>query len=295
MSVAARTVRGMTYAANVLRVMIASPSDTIEARDAVETAIHGWNDAHARSKQVILQPWRWETSSVPQLGDHPQSLINAQGVDESDIVFALFGSRLGSPTPGAVSGTVEEIERAVDQGKPVHLYFSTAPLRNDVDTTQLDGLRAFKSQIRERGLLGEFNNVSQLGHEVWKAIEYDITVLSLGVPVLHHTATGVKFQVQPKQEREVKDYDKKGKPRYTTRHTIEVTNEGSEDAHDVVFETVGEHSRLHLFADEKPTVIHAGQTRIVHVAYMLGGGDPDILRIRWTEDGEAKEREFHVG
>lgn len=295
MSVAARTVRGMTYTANVLRVMIASPSDTVEARDAVETAIHGWNGAHARSKQVILQPWRWESSSVPQLGDHPQSLINAQGVDESDIVFALFGSRLGSPTPEAVSGTVEEIERAVDQGKPVHLYFSTAPLPNDVDTTQLDGLRAFKAQIRERGLLGEFNNVSQLGHEVWKAIDYDITVLSLGVPVLQHTATGVKFQVQPKQERELKDYDKKGKPRYTTRHTIEVTNEGNEDAHDVVFETVGKNSRLHLFADEKPTVIHAGQTRIVHAAYMLGGGDPDIVRIHWTEDGEAKEREFHVG
>lgn len=285
----------MAYTAHVLRVMIASPSDTVEARDAVETAIHGWNDANARSKQVILQPWRWETSSVPQLGDHPQSLINAQGVDESDIVFALFGSRLGSPTPGAVSGTVEEIERAVEQSKPVHLYFSTAPLPNDVDTAQLEGLRAFKDQIQQRGLLGEFSNVSQLSHEVWRAIEYDITALSLGVPVLQQVSTGVRFQVQPKQEREVKDYDKKGKPRYTTRHWIEVTNTGSEDAHDVVFETVAEQSRLHLLTDETPTVIHAGQTRTVHAAYMMGGGDPDILRIRWTEDGEPHEREFHVG
>lgn len=292
---AARIVRGMAYTANVLRVMIASPSDTVEARDAVETAIHGWNDANARGKQVILQPWRWETSAVPQLGDHPQSLINAQGVDDSDIVFALFGSRLGSPTPGAVSGTVEEIERAVEQGKPVHLYFSTAPLPNDVDTEQLEGLRAFKDQIRQRGLLGEFSNVSQLAHEVWRAIEYDITTLSLGVPVVQQAATGVKFQVQPKQEREVKDYDKKGKPRYATRHWIEVTNAGSEDAHGVVFETVGEHSRIHLLTDATPTVIHAGQTRTVHAAYMMGGTEPDILRIRWDEDGETREREFHVG
>lgn len=286
---------GMSYVANVLRVMIASPSDTIEARNAVETAIHGWNSANARSKQIILQPWRWETSSVPQLGDHAQSLINAQGVDESDIVFALFGSRLGSPTPDAVSGTVEEIERSVEQGKPVHLYFSTASLPNDVDTAQLEGLRAFRSQIQQRGLLGEFENVSQLEHEVWKAIEYDITALSLGVPVLQPAATGVKFQVQPKQEREMKDVDKKGKPRYTTRHWLEVTNEGSEDAHDVVFETVGEHSRMHLFTDGKPTVIHGGQTRIIPAQYMFGGEDPDILRIHWTEDGETKEREFHVG
>lgn len=285
----------MSYTANVLRVMIASPSDTVAARDAVETAIHGWNSANARSKQVILQPWRWETSSVPQLGDHPQSLINAQGVDESDIVFALFGSRLGSPTPGAVSGTVEEIERAVEQGKPVHLYFSTAPLPNDVDTAQLEGLRAFRSQIQQRGLLGEFDNESQLGHEVWKAIEYDIAALSLGVPVLRPAVTGVKFQVQPRQERELKDYDKKGNPRYTTRRWLEVTNEGSEDAHDVVFESVGEHSPMHLITDGKPTVIHAGQTRIVPAVYMFGGDDPDILRIRWNEDGEAKDRDFHVG
>ena len=174
----------MAYTANVLRAMIASPSDTIEARDAVEAAIFGWNGANAHAKQAILQPWRWETSSVPVLGDHAQSLINSQGVDESDVVFALFGSRLGSPTPDAVSGTVAEVERALEQGKPVHLYFSTAALPNDVDTAQLEGLRAFKTEISERGLLGEFSSVSQLGYEVWKAIEYDIANLSLGVPIL---------------------------------------------------------------------------------------------------------------
>lgn len=285
----------MAFVANVLRVMIASPSDITDARDAVEAAIYGWNDANARNKQVILQPWRWETSSVPQLGDHPQSLINAQGVDDSDVVFALFGSRLGSPTPGAVSGTVEEIERAVEQGKPVHLYFSTAPLPNDVDTKQLEGLRAFKQQIQDRGLLGEFSNVSQLEHEVWKAIEFDIANLDLGVPVLNRPASGVQYQVQPQQEREIRDYDKKGKPRYKTRHWIDVTNTGDQDAHEVTFDAVGENPSMFVLSDATPTTIHAGQTRRVNVEHMMGGGDPDILRIRWTENGEAREREFHVG
>ena len=80
----------MSYAATVLRVMIASPSDVQDARDAVERAVHSWNDANAKNKGVILQPWRWETSAVPVLGAHPQRLINAQGVDNSDIVFAMF-------------------------------------------------------------------------------------------------------------------------------------------------------------------------------------------------------------
>lgn len=91
------------------------------------------------------------------LGAHPQKLINAQGVDDSDIVFALFGGRLGSPTPDAVSGTAEEIDRALRAGKPVHLYFSTAPLPHDIDTAQLEALRAFKTDMYDRGLLGEFS------------------------------------------------------------------------------------------------------------------------------------------
>jgi hypothetical protein len=285
----------MAYTANVLRMMIASPSDTIEARDAVESAAYGWNGANAQAKQTILQPWRWETSSVPMLGDHPQSLINAQGVDESDVVFALFGSRLGSPTPDAVSGTVAEIERAIEQGKPVHLYFSTAPLPNDVDMAQLEGLRAFKTEISQRGLLGEFSNVSQLEHEVWKAIEFDIANLSLGVPILRSAVSEVRFSVQPQQEREIRDYDKNGKPRYSTRHWIEITNTGDQDAEEVLFEPVGEHTSMHLISDGTPTTIHAGQTRRLNVAMSMGGSDPDILRIRWKENGETRERDFHVG
>lgn len=290
-----RIIVAMSYVANVLRVMIASPSDITDARDAVESAIHGWNDANARNKQVILQPWRWETSSVPQLGDHPQSLINSQGVDGSDVVFALFGTRVGSPTPDTVSGTVEEIERAVEQGKSVHLYFSRAPLPNDVDTKQLEGLRAFKLEVQERGLLGEFTNVSELAHQVWKAIEFDIAKLDLGMPVLNQSTRGVQFQVQPQEEREVRDYDKKGKPRYRTRHWIDVKNTGDQDAHDVAFGVVGENPSMFVLSDTTPTVIHAGQTRRVNVGHAMAGSDPDVLRISWTEDGDAMTREFHVG
>lgn len=285
----------MSFTASVLRVMIASPSDIPDARDAVEAAINDWNNANAKNKQVVLLPWRWETSSVPVLGDHPQSLINAQGVDESDIVFALFGSRLGSPTPDAVSGTVEEIERAVASGKPVHLYFSTASLPNDVDTRQLDGLREFRTEISQRGLLGEFATTAQLGHKVWKAIEYDIAQLDLGVPVLPSGTRGVRFSAQARRERELKSYDKKGNPRYSNRHWIEVTNSGDEDATDVVFESVGDDSSMMLPGGNTPTVIHAGQDRRISVIHHGGGSDPNILRIRWTENGEPKEQDFHVG
>lgn len=82
----------------IMRVMIASPGDIPSHREVVEDAIHEWNDVNSIGEQVILLPWRWETSAVTQLGDHPQALLKKQGVDKSDIVIALFGSRLGSPT-----------------------------------------------------------------------------------------------------------------------------------------------------------------------------------------------------
>lgn len=264
-------------------------------RPAVEKAIHGWNDANARSKEIILQPWRWETSAVPVMGAHPQTLINAQGVNDSDIVFALFGGRLGSPTADAVSGTAEEIDRALGLGKPVHLYFSTAPLPHDIDIAQLDALRAFKKDMQDRGLLGEFSNVEQLNHEVWKAIEHDIATLNLPGPTPQQIATGIEFLVQPHDEREVSGFSSKGAPRYTTKHWLDVTNTGERDAESVTFEGINQNGLMRVISADGPTVIHKGQTRRLPVIYSADGSDGSLLRIRWTEDGEPKERDFHVG
>ncbi|NRQ30617.1 DUF4062 domain-containing protein [Nonomuraea sp. NN258] len=286
----------MAYTATVFRVMIASPSDVAEARDAVEKAIHGWNDANAKNKGVVLQPWRWETSAVPELGGHPQSLINSQGVDSSDIVIALFGSRLGSPTPEAASGTAEEIQRAVAHGKPVHVYFSMAPLPNDVDTAQLDGLRQFRKQLEPQGILGEFHNPSQLEHEVWKAIEHDLAKISPVEPVLQHdVAPTVDFIVQPQGEREISGSDTKGNPKYRTRRWLEVTNRGTSDAEKVSFEVLG-NSGLLLMTSEASTVIHAGQTRTIPMELpWVGGSDAPVVRLHWIESDQPQFKDFHVG
>jgi hypothetical protein len=85
----------MPFDAHVLRVLIASPGDTKEERDAVERSLHGWNAARAEREQVILLPARWETDAVPRLGGSGQGIINDQLVDRADIIIALFDSRLG--------------------------------------------------------------------------------------------------------------------------------------------------------------------------------------------------------
>lgn len=281
----------MTFVANVVRVMIASPSDLSGSRDTVEAAIHGWNTANSKNKQIVLLPWRWETSAVPTLGDRAQALINLQGVDDSDIVIALFGSRLGSPTGEAVSGTVEEINRALGQGTPIHVYFSKGMLANDVDLEQVAAVRDFKKGIE--GLYGEFTTDSELNFEVWKAIEHDLAVLGLGAPAAPKTNTGVEFLVQPDSAREVK-YNSKGQPRSTMRWWLDITNRGSQDAENVRIENANPESAMHLMADDEPTTIHAGQTRRVPTVLKMGGDGQKKVRISWNEDGEERSKVFHV-
>ncbi|WP_062019923.1 hypothetical protein [Brevibacterium ravenspurgense] len=283
----------MSFPATVLRVLVASPSDVPDARNAVEDALHSWNRVHATTRNVVLLPWRWETGSVPLLGGHPQEIINAQGVEGADIVVALFGSRLGSPTPDAVSGTVEEIERAVNSGKPVHLYFSRAPLPHDVDTAQLEGLRNFKNKIRERGLLGEFDDIRQLENQIWNAIEHDLAKIDPFITEVLHAPTGVRFRVDSKREQHEKEIDKRGKIKYKTKYWLEVTNIGDEAAESVKFEGDSSSGVMRITTNDEPITLEPGNVWRIPVVYAMGTSG-QTLTISWIEHDEERSKTFNV-
>jgi len=68
----------MGFAANVLRVMSASPGDVADERRIVTEEIYRWNDAHSATRKLILQPVKWETHSTPQPeGTGPFFLISS--------------------------------------------------------------------------------------------------------------------------------------------------------------------------------------------------------------------------
>lgn len=221
-------------------------------------------------------------------------MINSQGVDESDILIGLFGGRLGSPTPKAISGTVEEIERAHGQGKPVHIYFSRADLPRNVDPDQLRALNEFRNQIQKTALLGEFDNDAHLAAEIAKAIEFDLENFSAPGSTPTNLKSGVDLLVQPQQERLLKGTDSRGNPRYETKHWIEIKNNGDVDAENVTFEVEGDNPSMFLVGGTVPITLHRGQMRRVNVGYGMGGDDPDKLKIRWTEGEQAKQQIYYV-
>ncbi|MGV0597767.1 hypothetical protein [Mycolicibacterium porcinum] len=181
MSAAGNTLKTM-FPATALKVLIATPGDTGEEVDAITKSIHSWNGRRAEAVGVILLPRHWKSDAVPLVNRNgAQNVIDTQLVDSADIVIAVFDSRLGRATEDAVSGTVHEIERTTEAGKPVHVYFSDEPISRNSDPEELARLNKFRKELESNGLLGVYADPADLGHQVREAIEHDLTQMDLGV------------------------------------------------------------------------------------------------------------------
>lgn len=149
-----------------VRCLIASPTDVKGDREEVRKAINLWNAHAGREFGVRIEPVMWETHSIPEAGQHPQAAINRQIVDDCDMCIALFWSKLGSPTSGHESGTVEELERTVERGLPALVYFCTRNLPNDTDPEQLRRLRDYKTKIKNSVKWGDYSTEDSLGKHI---------------------------------------------------------------------------------------------------------------------------------
>lgn len=220
-------------------VLIASPGDTIDERIAVSEALADWNVVRGRRQGAALLGWRYEKHAVPRLGGRAQELINEQAVIQSDAVVAFFDSRLGTNTGVDVSGTAEEINKAADAGKPVHVFFSTEDLPRDVDPDQLQALKAFQSGLQDRGLLGHYTSPTDLADQVVRALEHDLETESWSEEAAQHArskAGGAQLRWIHRRDREQAGVDPKGKMKYrTTRNELVVNNEGTSTAERLTF------------------------------------------------------------
>lgn len=107
----------MSYNATVYKVMIASPNDVSAERSIVREVLSEWNVVNADIRNQVLLPVGWETHSVPEMGDHPQAIINKQILHDCDLLVGVFWTRIGTATGTYASGTVEEIEEHIKAGR----------------------------------------------------------------------------------------------------------------------------------------------------------------------------------
>lgn len=168
----------MSYSAQVFRILIASPSDVADEREIAVKIIQEWNDLNSAERQLVLLPLRWETHSAPEYGKRPQEVINRQLVDQCDLLVGAFWTRIGSPTGVADSGTLEEIERVANDGKPVMLYFSRANKNpDDIDLEQLVKLREFKKKTFPNALVEGYSGPVEFRDKLARQLEIQLRAL----------------------------------------------------------------------------------------------------------------------
>jgi hypothetical protein len=149
----------MSFPANVLMVMIASPGDVQDERRIVTEELYRWNNANAVARRLVLQPVKWETHSAPETGAPAQNLINENLLHDADILVGVFGNRIGTPTEKHPSGTVEEIKTHITARKQAMIYFSRVPVDiTTVDFEQRKAVEAFQEECKKLGMYSEYKS-----------------------------------------------------------------------------------------------------------------------------------------
>lgn len=270
---------GMTFQAQVVRVLIASPSDVVGERDEIESAIHRWNADHAETSRTVLMPVRWETAATAESGERPQAIVNRQIVDSADVLLGVFWTRLGTATGEAESGTVEEIRRFTAADKSVSLFFSSRPVVADtIDTEQLSALRAFRDEALAKGLVGQFEDVPGLIRQVASALSRivrerfgvtDAALTAPSAPRAHVTANLVSNRAN--------------------EYFLVLTNDGGGEAQNVTLRTEtgdGTEGWMVMGADEELDFLPPGQSTQYRALVHLGSPQRVNCHVSWTnEDG----------
>ena len=155
------------YRANVFNVMIASPSDVVRELQTVVELIAEWNSLHSEETGCVLMPIHWKTHSAPSMAERGQAVINRQVLSRSDMLIAIFWTKVGTPTGEFESGTIEEIEEHIKSGKPVMIYFSSTPVAlESVDQNQYQALMGFKDSCKHRGLVDTYDGLPEFQEKV---------------------------------------------------------------------------------------------------------------------------------
>lgn len=207
----------MSFEATVYKILIASPADVPDERNAIAEVISNWNNINSEQQKVVLMPVGWETHSAPLLGNRPQGIINEQLINGCDMLIGVFWTRLGSPTGVSDSGTVEEIEHFIQASKPVMLYFSGRKVDiTTLDLSQLEKLRDFQNKMKKIGLIGSYVDINDFKEQLRNQISINVNNLltntSIDIPTPEERAERVKSieKIMKKDKIYMEDYKKDG-------------------------------------------------------------------------------------
>ncbi|XSG76263.1 hypothetical protein ACP8Y2_04525 [Herpetosiphon llansteffanensis] len=149
-----------------IRIFLASPSDVASERRIVQKVVNDINKTIAKDQNMIVEILSSERA-LPEYGVRGQASINRQigNMKNIDLFIGILATRIGTKTPKAVSGTIEEFNRAKKHnaklGYPdIWIFFKeiSDQIINNSDEYQIRELEKFKKSIQPKSLIKYYQN-----------------------------------------------------------------------------------------------------------------------------------------
>lgn len=142
----------MPKSGQIYTMFISCPSDVDEFISDIKEAVDDFNNTYGKKNGIIINTTHWKKDSYPHSSKEKsaQEEINMQLLSEADMMAGFFWTRFGQPTEKYGSGTEEEINYMLDNGKDVFLYFldkEVAPSK--IDAEQLMRINEFRSKRKD--------------------------------------------------------------------------------------------------------------------------------------------------
>ena len=144
-------------------------------RQALKDIIQRLNHLYDR-RSVHLQLINWQDNVVPDFGLDPQDVINRQiRFDGIDIFLGIIWRRLGTVTPRALSGTIEEVNQALaarhQTGRPWRIMFFLSDIQGgSTDSAQMQSVDEFRSWLQQIALCKRYQAMDQFKDDVRDAL-----------------------------------------------------------------------------------------------------------------------------
>jgi hypothetical protein len=157
----------MPQAVQRLNIFVSSSGDVAAERDALKGVVSGMDERCGRLG-VDLHLIDWRSGVIPDMGSDAQDVINRQvRFDGIDIFLGIVWSRIGTQTPRAMSGTVEEVNRAIASrnqcGWPRRMMFFLCDReipQGLADATQAQEARKFKQWIESCAICKHYDDLA---------------------------------------------------------------------------------------------------------------------------------------
>ena len=161
----------------IIKCFIASPSDTMEERNACDEVFYAINSELGDQYRFRVESVKWETDAVPEKGNDSQEIINLQlRPGEHEFFIGIFKHKFGTQTSRYYSGTEEEVTQALkyhekQQTPEIQLYFSSEPIPQTAVLEDVQKIKDFKKKVGQEGVLyQEFSDIEDFKEKLRKNI-----------------------------------------------------------------------------------------------------------------------------